>query len=205
MQEDGLSWNRASIRIRNQKMQFLRLLMPEGSDLLSVFVADEASRYAEAKDHHLIPLPTGADGDLAFSVDLVYTLQLGDIGGLSTVEPLAPQMDREGWPKLRERLTAIFRTRTRAEWCELMEGSDACFAPVLTMAEAREHPHNTARGSFVEIEGIAQPGPAPRFSRSRPEIQRPPAAGAAHTDEVLRDWGLEAREIERLRETKAIH
>jgi alpha-methylacyl-CoA racemase len=133
-----------------------------------------------------------------------FYAKLLELTGLDQ-EPLAPQMDRSGWPRLRERLAEVFRTRTRDAWCALLEGSDACFAPVLSMAEAREHPHNRARGTFVEIEGIGQPGPAPRFSRSQARVARPPAAGAAHTDEVLEEWGLARREIARLREAKAIH
>jgi len=119
-------------------------------------------------------------------------------------EALPDQNDPTGWPVLRERLTALFRTRTRDEWCDLLDGSDACFAPVLTMAEARAHPHARARSSFVEVAGVAQPRPAPRFSRTDSEIQRPPAAGGADTDEVLRDWGFDASELAALRDAKAI-
>lgn len=138
------------------------------------------------------------------SIEPQFYAKLLELTGLAD-EALAPQMDREGWPRLRERLTAIFRTRSRDEWCTLMEGSEACFAPVLSMAEARQHPHNRARGTFVELEGVAQPGPAPRFSRTPATIQRPPAAGGQHTDEVLGECGFAAAEIERLREAKAIH
>jgi alpha-methylacyl-CoA racemase len=138
------------------------------------------------------------------AIEPPFYAKLLELTGLDS-ETLAPQMDRSGWPQLRERLSAVFRTRTRDEWCALLEGSDACFSPVLTMAEAREHPHNRARGTFVEIEGIGQPGPAPRFSRSQARVHRPPAAGAAHTDEVLEEWGFERGEIGRLREAKAIH
>ena len=119
-------------------------------------------------------------------------------------EALPDQHDRAQWPKLRERFTALFRSKTRAEWCEILEGSDACFAPVLTMEEAREHPHSRARNAFVEIEGVGQPAPAPRFSRTPVAVQRPPAAGGAHTDEVLREWGFDASELASLRAAKAI-
>jgi len=119
-------------------------------------------------------------------------------------ESLPDQNDPSGWPVLRERLTALFRTRTRDEWCALLEGSDACFAPVLTMTEARQHSHARARGAFVEVAGVPQPRPAPRFSRTDSEIQRPPAAGGAHTDEVLRDWGFGDSEVAALRDAKAI-
>src|SRR5262249_60334491 len=100
--------------------------------------------------------------------------------------------DPAGWPALRERFSALFRTRTRSQWCELLEGSDACFAPVLTMTEARAHPHARARGAFVEVEGVAQPRPAPRFSRTDSSIQGPPGAPGANTDGVLGEGGFAA-------------
>ncbi|MCZ7600012.1 MAG: CoA transferase [Gammaproteobacteria bacterium] len=76
------------------------------------------------------------------------------------------QMDRAAWPAYRERLSALFKQKTRAEWCELLEGSDVCFAPVLSLMEAPDHPHNRARGTFVEHDGVIQPAPAPRFTRT---------------------------------------
>jgi alpha-methylacyl-CoA racemase len=87
---------------------------------------------------------------------------------------LPPQMDREHWPEAQTRLAELFKTRTRGEWCSLLEGTDACFAPVLTTDEAPLHPHNRARGTFVEIDGIVQPAPAPRFSRTIPDLPIPP-------------------------------
>lgn len=100
------------------------------------------------------------------------------------------QMARENWPELKEKMAAIIKTKTRDEWCTLMEGSDVCFAPVLSMAEAPEHPHNKARQTFVEIEGVTQPAPAPRFSKTPGAVQgRPPGQGE-HTDEILKDWGI---------------
>ena len=92
-----------------------------------------------------------------------YALLLEKLG--LTDDPLFDaQFDRASWPAQNERLTAIFLAKTRDEWCALMEGSDVCFAPVLSMAEAAEHPHNVARGTFIERDGVAQPAPAPRFS-----------------------------------------
>ncbi len=114
------------------------------------------------------------------------------------------QMSRSEWPALKEELATIFRTRTRDEWCELLEGSDVCFAPVLTMAEAPEHPHNVARGTFTEVAGITQPRPAPRFSRTDGSIRRPPPHAGQHTDEVLADYGFEAAEVASLRDAGAI-
>jgi alpha-methylacyl-CoA racemase len=120
-------------------------------------------------------------------------------------EQLPWQQDHARWDEMKERLTAIFLTRTRDEWCEVMEGTDVCFAPVLTMSEAARHPHNVARGTFVEVAGITQPGPAPRFSRTTAEIQRPPAHAGQHTDEVLADWlALDATRLASLRDAGAI-
>ncbi|HKA13902.1 MAG TPA: CaiB/BaiF CoA-transferase family protein [Myxococcota bacterium] len=119
-------------------------------------------------------------------------------------EDLPAQNDRSRWPALRERLAALFRTRTRDAWCEILEGSDACFAPVLTMTEARTHPHARARDAFIEVAGVAQPRPAPRFSRTDSGVQSAPVAGGANTDEVLREWGFPESEIAQLRDAKAI-
>ena len=119
-------------------------------------------------------------------------------------EALPDQNDPAGWPTLRERFRALFRTRTRDEWCALLEGGDACFAPVLTMAEARAHPHARARASFVDVAGVAQPRPAPRFSRTDSGISRPSSPAGADTDEVLGEWGFAAGEIAALRDAKAI-
>lgn len=117
---------------------------------------------------------------------------------------LPAQYDRKRWPELRQRFREVILSRTREEWRVAMEGSDVCFAPVLSMGEAMEHPHNVARGTFVEIDGIRQPGPAPRFSRTRPEVPAPPPAPGAHTEEVLHDWGFSAPDIAALRAAAAI-
>jgi alpha-methylacyl-CoA racemase len=124
--------------------------------------------------------------------------------GLTDDVELAGQMNQTTWPDLRERFTALFLTRTRDEWCEVLEMTDACFAPVLTMAEAAEHPHLKARGTIVTENGLTQPAPAPRFSRTPGAIQRPPAWPGQHTDELLADWGFEGAEVERLRAGGAI-
>jgi alpha-methylacyl-CoA racemase len=137
------------------------------------------------------------------SIEPQFYAELLRLTGL-TGDDLPRQMDRARWPEAKARLAAVFKTRTRAQWCEIMEGSDVCFAPVLSMGEAYEHPHNRERGTFVEVAGKLQPGPAPRFSRTRPEIARPPCHAGQHTDEALRDWGVGADELKRLREAKAV-
>jgi alpha-methylacyl-CoA racemase len=118
-------------------------------------------------------------------------------------QSLPKQGDRSQWPALKRRLEAIFKTKTRAEWCELMEGSDVCFAPVLSMDEAPSHPHIAARKTFVEHGGVMQAAPAPRFSRTEPSIAGVPAHPGQHTDEALGDWGFGAEEIRKLREAGA--
>ncbi len=120
------------------------------------------------------------------------------------LENLPPQADRTHWPEMKRRIGAIFKTKTRAEWCAQMEGSDICFAPVLSLAEAPEHPHMKARGTFVEIDGVVQPGPAPRFSRTPGAVQGPPAAPGQHTDEALSAWGLSDDRIADLRKSGAV-
>jgi alpha-methylacyl-CoA racemase len=100
--------------------------------------------------------------------------------------------------ELRDKLEKLFKTRTRDEWCALLEGSDACFAPVLSMAEAPHHPHNVARGSFVEVDGVMQPAPAPRFSRTPAAQPTPPEEVGADTRAVLRGWEIPRETIEAL-------
>jgi alpha-methylacyl-CoA racemase len=120
-------------------------------------------------------------------------------------EGLPNQMDRSRWPEMHERLQAIFKTKTRRQWCEILEGTDACFAPVLSLDEAPRHPHNVERGTFVEVDGLLQPGPAPRFSRTVPEVQGPPAVAGQHTDEILAGWGFSQEQIRQLHEAGAVH
>jgi alpha-methylacyl-CoA racemase len=115
-----------------------------------------------------------------------------------------PQLDRAGWPELKRKLAAVFKRKTRADWCRIMEGSDVCFAPVLTMSEAPAHPHNVARRTFIDVAGVTQPAPAPRFSRTAPEVSRPPARPGEHGEDVLASFGFSAQEIRKLRESKAI-
>ncbi|WP_119678811.1 CaiB/BaiF CoA transferase family protein [Indioceanicola profundi] len=111
------------------------------------------------------------------------------LAGLS--DPLFDRyMDRSNWAEIGQRLTDLFRTRTRDEWAALMQGSDACLTPVLTLEEAASHPHMQARGTLDEAAGMTQPAPAPRLSRTPGGIASGPAKPGAHTDEVLKDWGV---------------
>jgi alpha-methylacyl-CoA racemase len=138
------------------------------------------------------------------SIEPQFYAELLRLTGLEG-EDLPYQMDKSQWPALKERLAAIFKTKTRDEWCQIMEGTDVCFAPVLRMSEAVEHPHNVHRGTFIERDGIVQPAPAPRFSATPGEVQRPPAHAGQHTAEVLGEWlGLDDDEIAKLRAGGAV-
>ncbi len=125
-----------------------------------------------------------------FYAELLSTL------GLADDEQFTRQMDRSLWPALKDRLRDIFATRTRDEWCALMEHTDICFAPVLTMTEAAAHPHNVERGTFCEVAGLTQPAPAPRFSRTVPDAPGPAAHPGQHTREVLLAWGIPADRVD---------
>jgi alpha-methylacyl-CoA racemase len=115
--------------------------------------------------------------------------------GLSD-EVAALRGDPANWPQLREAITGAFATRTRREWTRVFEGTDACVAPVLSLAEASHHSHLAARATFVEVDGVTQPAPAPRFSRTETRTPSPPPAPGAHTAEVLKEWGI--ADVERL-------
>ncbi len=119
-------------------------------------------------------------------------------------ENLPGQQDKAGWPALRHRFEEIFSQRTRDEWVKVFEGSDACFAPVLELAEVRQHPHAVARGMFKVVDGIEHPMPAPRFSRTIPEVASGPALAGEHTEIVLLDWGFSDADIASLRTAGAI-
>jgi alpha-methylacyl-CoA racemase len=108
------------------------------------------------------------------------------------VSDFPAKLDAASWPAAKEKLAAVFKRKTRDDWCRLLEGSDACFAPVLSIDEAPDHPHNKARGTFVTIDGIVQPAPAPRFSRTPSATPTPPEEPRA---EVLREWGFGESEI----------
>ena len=119
-------------------------------------------------------------------------------------EDLPKQMDRSQWPAMKEKIAKTIQEKTRDQWVELMEGTDVCFAPVLSPSEAFEHPHNVERGTFVEVAGIKQPAPAPRYSRTPGAIDSPPPHPGQHTNDVLSSWGFTEEEITNLREVNAI-
>lgn len=194
--------------------QVVDVAMTEGSAYLAMACFGLASSGHWKDERESNPLDGGApfwrcfetkDGkhvSLGCVEEKFYELLLETLG----IDPasLPPQLEPEGWPEIIALLDARFKEKTRDEWCEIMEGTDICFAPVLSFGEAPNHPHNRARGSFVEIEGIVQPGPAPRFSRTPGSVKFGPPEFGAQTEETLADWGFAESEIQQLARENAI-
>jgi alpha-methylacyl-CoA racemase len=143
----------------------------------------------ETRDHRFVAI--GAI-EPKFYAELLFRLGLAH-------EALPGQQERAHWPALRLRFAEAFAAKTRDEWCAIFEGSDACFAPVLTFKEAAAHPHGVARRSYVAVGGVDQPAPAPRFSRTPGAVREGPPERGARGAEALADWGFSVAEIERLR------
>jgi alpha-methylacyl-CoA racemase len=138
------------------------------------------------------------------SIETQFYAELLRLAGLDGDTEFANQMDKAQWPHLKERIAEVFATKTRAEWCEIMEATDVCFAPVLTMTEAAQHPHNVERGTFIEIAGQTQAAPAPRFSRTAAEVSMPPSHPGQHSREILTDLGLDDAAIDALLASGAV-
>jgi alpha-methylacyl-CoA racemase len=115
-----------------------------------------------------------------------------DIDDIDPVE----QFDKSRWPAQIERFESVFASKTRDAWCDVLQGTDACFAPVLSLAEAPDHEHNKARGTFVDVDGIMQPAPAPRFSRTVSAISQAPAGNRSDVRAILTDWGLSESDVD---------
>jgi len=137
------------------------------------------------------------------SIEPQFYALLLEKSGISDPEFLT-QMDQSKWPEFKEKMTEIFKSKTREEWCRIMGGTDICFAPVLTMDEALKNEHNVARSTFIEVDGVPQPAPAPRFDRTRPEVQMPPPVPGGDTEVILADWGFSSEEIDSLKAVEAI-
>jgi alpha-methylacyl-CoA racemase len=181
------------------------MAMMHGMRAMGFWTEDRGNNIIDTGSHFYDVYET-ADGRYVSigSIEPQFYAELLRLTGLDGEPDLPAQMDRTAWPAMKERLAQIFKTRTRDEWCRIMEGTDVCFAPVLSMTEAPEHPHNRARETFVEVEGVVQPAPAPRFSRTPPQINGPPSAPGADTDAALADWGVAEDEIGKLRSVGAI-
>ncbi|HEY7915826.1 MAG TPA: CaiB/BaiF CoA-transferase family protein [Acidimicrobiales bacterium] len=154
---------------------------------------------------HFYEVYETSDGGLigVGAIESQFYAELIRLMGLDDVD-LSQQMDREGWPAMKERFAQVFASKTRKEWEEIFEGSDACAAPVLSPAEAPDHPHNQFRGTFTEVAGVVQPSPSPRFSATPGAIRRPPPNPGQHGDEALADWGLAEADVGALRRSGAI-
>jgi alpha-methylacyl-CoA racemase len=192
---------------RSGRGQVIDAAMVDGAALLAAMFHGFLAAKAWSEERGVNTLDTGApwydvyetkDGkyvcigaiEAKFFAELLSRLQLHD---------LPAQHDRSRWPEMRGRFAAAFKTKTRDEWCRVFEGADACFAPVLGWREARAHPHGASRNAFVEVGGVAQPAPAPRFSRTPGTVRRPPPERGAGGGQALADWGLDASQIEALR------
>ena len=191
---------------RSGRGQVVDAAMVEGASLLGAMFAGflKAGSWSEARGENI--LDTGApwynvyqtkDGkyvsigsiETRFYEELLQKLGIADLG----------QHDRKRWPEMQALFTRTFKSKTRDEWCRVFEGSDACFAPVLSWSEAREDAHNVARKSFQEISGVMQPSPAPRFSRTPGGVRRAPPERGEGGAQALRDWGFDSNQIEALR------
>jgi alpha-methylacyl-CoA racemase len=199
---------------KSGKGQTIDVAMVDGASSLmaAIYGLRAAGRWTDKRGDNI--LDTGAhyynvyetsDGKYVSvgSIETKFYAELLQLSGLQHAE-LPRQNDKNAWPAMNDRLAAIFRSKTRDEWCKIMEGSDVCFAPVLDMSEAPAHPHNKHRRTFVEVDGVVQPGPAPRFSRTPSAIQGPPAVAGQHTAEALRDWGFSGSEVEQLQKAGAV-
>jgi alpha-methylacyl-CoA racemase len=195
---------------RSGRGQVVDAAMVEGASLLAAMFAGflAAKNWSEERGTNI--LDTGApwynvyetrDGkyvsigsiETRFYEELLQKLGVADLG----------QHDRKRWPEMRGLFEKAFRSKTRDEWCKVFEGSDACFAPVLSWSEARSDPHNVARKSFLSVKNVAQPAPAPRFSRTPAEVRRAPPERGEGGRQALADWGFAPGEIETL-ETKGL-
>ncbi len=138
------------------------------------------------------------------SIEPQFYAELLRLSGLGEQTDLPNQNDRTQWPAMKQRVAELMKSKTRDEWSVIMEHSDVCFAPVLSMEEAAAHPHNVERGTFVQVGGMTQAAPAPRFSRTSPVVQGPASHPGADTDDVLADYGYDADTIAKLRDVGAI-
>ena len=192
---------------RSGKGQVVDAAMVEGASLLAAMFHGflKVDQWSEARGSNI--LDTGApwydtyetkDGKYVSigAIEAKFFQELMDRTGMTH---LPPQHDRSQWPQMRAAFERTFRSRTRDEWCAVFEGSDACFAPVLSFSEAREHPHNALRGSYVKVAGVEQPAPAPRFSRTPGAVRRAPPERGEGGLAALGEWGFGKEETERLR------
>ena len=205
----------AILEARNsQKGQVVNAAMVDGSASLATFFyglramgiwEDQRGTNMLDTGAHYYDVYECADGKYVSigSIEGQFYAELREKLGLDD-DKWGAQNDKRQWVDFKTELAAIFKTRTRDEWSALIEGSDVCYAPVLSMTEAPNHPHNRERGTFTEVAGVVQPRPAPRFSRTDGEITRPPPHAGQHSDELLAEFGFSLDEVETLRSAGAV-
>jgi len=199
---------------KSGKGQVVDAAMIDGaSALMAMFYSMKAiGQYSEERGTNL--LDTGAhfyevyetkDGKYVSigSIEPQFYALLKEKAGLSEAD-FGKQMNPALWPQQKNKLAEVFRSKTQAEWCALMEGTDVCFAPVLNLEEAPLHPHNQARNTFIKVDGSFQHAPAPRFSRTVADAPKPMTAVGVDSCDVLRDFGFTPDEIEALLQKGAI-
>lgn len=200
---------------KSGKGQVIDAAMTDGASLLSAMMYGfkhsgiwTNERYANMLDGgaHFYDCYETSDGKYVSigSIEPQFYALLMQHTGLGEDPEFANQMDKSKWPELKAKVAACIKTKTRDEWCEIMEGTDVCFAPVLNWDEAPKHPHNVERKTFIEVDGVTQPAPAPRFSRTEPEVRNGPPAPGANTQDALSDWGFSDDEIENLIKAEAV-
>jgi alpha-methylacyl-CoA racemase len=193
---------------RSGKGQVIDAAMVEGASLLAVMYAGflGAGSWSDSRGSNI--LDTGAPWYNVYETKDGKYVSIGAIEErfykelltrLALAEKDFPQNDRAKWPLHKAAFATAFKAKTRDEWVKVFEGSDACFAPVLSWSEAPRHPHNRARSAFVSVKRVEQPAPAPRFSRTSPEIQRGPPERGEGGGQALADWGFDAEQAKRLR------
>jgi alpha-methylacyl-CoA racemase len=202
-------------RATSGKGQVIDAAMTDGASLLMAMFHSMRAMGAFSDERGTNLLDTGAhfyntyetaDGKYVCigSIEPQFYAELLRLSGLDK-EDLPRQNDRTHWPSMQARLVQLFKTKTRDEWSAIMEGTDVCFAPVLSIPEAYAHHHNVARNAFLEVDGVKQPAPAPRFSRTPGAVTHGPVPTGSSTGEVLADWGLSDAAVAELRSAGAIN
>src|SRR6266850_1070489 len=192
---------------RSRRGQVVDAAMVEGAALLAAMFAGflATNNWSEQRASNI--LDTGApwydvyetkDGKYV-AIGAIEDKFFKELLSKLRVDEDTPQHDRAGWPKMRGQFAKTFKTKTRDEWCQVFEGSDACFAPVLSWSEARRHPHSISRNSYVTVAGVEQPAPAPRFPRTPAKLRGAPPERGEGGRQALADWGFDSGEVKKLR------
>jgi alpha-methylacyl-CoA racemase len=175
-----------------------------GDDHVRSWVEERGENFLDGGSHYYNTYET-SDGEhicIGSIEPQFYKLLLDTV--VLTDDDLGPQNEKANWSANKEKLAAVFKTKTRSEWTEIMGPTDICFAPVLKMSETPQHPHNAARGSFIDIAGVTQPGPAPKFSRTSIEKISEPAYAGQQSHKALLSWGFSENQVDELTNSGAI-